>query len=289
LLLTTDEGLHFEARPAASTTSYPTFANLEDAYRTVGSEGFHKALFQSDDAARSWHAVSFGKWTTVYGFTTSGDRVYAVVLRCTGVYACSDYRLYRSRAGSSSWTSSPIPDTNDLHGSEVGLGAFGPDVWVGLSNGGPVALLFSADGGRSFRVAAAELAGLGCRPGPTSSTVVWLSCGTGNDGYWTRSSDGGKKFVGLPLEGSNASSLEAVSDAVAYFELVASNLVLERTTDGGQTFRRVETPPIPSGAGLIVAFRDALHGLAIVRSATAGTLWRTSDGALTWLPVTPSA
>ena len=67
-------------QPAASTpvasdglAALPTFANLEDAYRTVGSEGFHYALFQSDDAAQSWHPVTFGKGTTVYGLTTTAQ------------------------------------------------------------------------------------------------------------------------------------------------------------------------------------------------------------------------
>jgi photosystem II stability/assembly factor-like uncharacterized protein len=295
LLLTTDAGRHFNEQPAASTpvasdglAALPTFANLEDAYRTVGSEGFHYALFQSDDAAQSWHPVTFGKGTTVYGLTTTANRVYAVVASCTGVYACGDYRLYRSTAGSSSWASSRVPDTSDLHGSQVGVGAFGPDVWVSLSNGGPVTLLFSSDGGRFFRVEAAGLPGIGCWPEPTSSTVVWLSCDTGNYGRWSRSSDGGKRFLGLPVEGSNSSSLEAVSDSVAYFELIASPpATLERTTNGGKTFRRIATPPVPSGAGWTVAFGGELHGLAIVRSATESTLWRTSNGGGAWTRAAP--
>ena len=103
LLLTTDAGRHFNQQPAASTpvasdglAALPTFANLEDAYRTVGSEGFHYALFQSDDAAQSWHPVTFGKGTTVTGSQLSHNRgLYAVVASCTGVYVCGDYRLYR--------------------------------------------------------------------------------------------------------------------------------------------------------------------------------------------------
>jgi hypothetical protein len=117
-------------------------------------------------------------------------------------------------------------------------------VWVSLSNGGPVTLLFSSDGGKSFRVEAAGLPGIGCWPSPTSSTVVWLSCDTGDYGRWSRSSDGGKRFLGLPVEGSNSSDLEAVSDLVAYFELVASPLRLlsarqtvARPSDGSRPHR----------------------------------------------------
>jgi len=287
LLLTTDDGLHFKAQPAASAAGVLTFANIEDAYRTVGAGGLRNALFQSDDAAKSWRAVSFGKGTTVYALTTSDDRVYAVVLHCTGVYACSDYRLYRSSAGSPSWTSSAIPDTGGLHGSTAGLAAFGRDVWVSFSNGGPATMLFSGNEGRSFSVVATGIPGIGCWPAATSSTVVWLSCDTGNYGHWSRSSDGGRTFPGLPLAGDNASRLEAVSDSVAIFQRATLPVALERTTNGGKTFLPVATPLVPAGAGLSVAFGDDLHGLAIVRGAADGSLWRTSNGGLTWSQAAP--
>jgi hypothetical protein len=289
LLLTTDGGLRFRAEPAATVNGRPTFANLHDAYRISGAEGDTEgSFFQSDNAGRSWQAVDFGKGTTVLNFTVADGQVYVAVNRCTPTYVCTDYRLYRSAAGSSSWASAPIP-TVDLHGSGIGIGAFGSRVWLTLGNGGPVTLLESTDGGVSFSVASSDIEALSCGPFPTSSSVLWLSCSTGNYGHWSRSSDGGASFVGLNVAGPNGAGLDVVSDSVAFFTSPSDPTVFERTTNSGATFQQLKAPNMSGAAGLQVYFGDPTHGLAVVTNGN-GTgptsLWRTSDGGLTWVRAT---
>lgn len=280
LLLTTDDGLRFSehaAGPISGTQgSGVTFANLQDAYRVAAPGGGNSSLFQSDDAGRTWHEVSFGKSTTVYGLDTAGDRVYAIVASCSGPFHCNDYRLARSVAGSTSWASATIPGSSGLDGAGVGLGAFGSNVWLTLGNGGPVRLLLSTDFGRSFTLESNEISAIECGPISTSLTVVWLSCSTGMEGVWLRSGDAGHIFRGLPVAGPSAGSIiDPVSDEVAFFDSPLRD-VLYRTTNGGRTFHRVSA--LPGGDW---SFGNPLDGL----DAGATGLWRTIDGGSTWVRV----
>ena len=282
------------------------FANARDGYASHSyGQSSDAPVFATVDGARSWHRVSFGPGVGAFDITAARGEFYAVLVRCTWGTAgsapsrCHDYRLARSRAGSTSWSSVPIPGATTLLNDAVSLGVTGTQVWLSYQvkrEGAVPQLLVSESGLAPFvRVAQSALSGvLPCGLYPMTRAVLWALCPTGMQESVLRSTNAGRSFDTVWTTFPTIGSLFIpVSAEVAYrYEGVEhAPQVLERTSDGGPDFKAVAPFPFVGGAGELFLFLDPNDGYAIGsvsrdKSQPTVTMLFTHDGGASWHKVT---
>ena len=289
LLRSSDDGLHFvraslpsvahsTAPIALDSIRYLQFANPEDGYLLVGSTP--GVLYMTDDGARTWPVVRFGRHASVLSIATTPQSAYVTVSHCKGEYCGAD-RLARSLVGSALWTVVSAIPANKEGGWSLEA-AVGKRVWLGTGGGtGDVKLALSANEGKSFVLVWSEPV-LGCDLTPTSDAVVWLDCSGGMMGDWFRSTDGGRTFRALSIRPYHSDPFDPVSDTVAFY-LPAAGVQLYRTANAGRSFGERGVIPVKGAQGASVSFVGASHGLALVGPQQ--ELFRTSDGGVTWTRV----
>ena len=171
----------------------------------------------------------------------------------------------------------------------IGLSAVGDRVWLITGNGmGVVNLFGSADDGNSFRLLRANLPGNSCGLGPTSSEVVWLTCGSMMVSFY-RSADAGQRFVALPVTGVGSTgdtALWPTPGPLMFFMTEPGSSGFYRSTDDGRSFEKLHGLPRafgPNGSDVSdLSFAGPTDGLLLTST---GTLWRTLDGGTTWARV----
>lgn len=307
LLRSEDGGAHFtfvSVPPVPKGYGYDNIGQLSfgtaeegflSLFRDVDKSRVLGLVLVTDDGGRSWtrarlpardSSTPWARGVTIEGpVEASGGRVYLIGIRCTSAGDCPHYRLYRATGWLAKWVSSPGPESGTFNaGGGIDLAGFGSDVWMTVGNGvGPLRLLGSENGGRSFRVLSSP-AGVSCSPMPTGPAVIWLTCPGGMLIAYDRSSDGGSHFVRLPITGvgtvAPSTELWAVSNDLAFFRGVHG---FYRSADGGKRFVKLRRLPRAFGqngaAVAALSFGTSRDGLALA----GGELFRTSDGGLQWL------
>ena len=288
---------------AGSTGSVNTlvFANSSDGYAIEGSTQSDPStigtpVFVTVDGGDSWSRIGFGADVTVFKMVSSGNEFYAVLVHCTAsnagtVSTCVDYRLGRSCAGATSWSSVPIPGTSSLEDTAVGLGADGSSVWLTYLQETVDAvpqLLESNDGVPPFTtMSEPRLVGVtSCAITVTAGSVIWADCPTGMMQSYLRSPDAGRHFQALwSASGTIGASYDALSGDIAYRYLGAQSQLLQRTTDGGQQFVTVARL-VSAGVNQLV-FTNVEDGfaLSLVGTNNVSTLLQTLDGGTSWTTV----
>ncbi|MGP8149604.1 MAG: hypothetical protein ACLPXU_02770 [Acidimicrobiales bacterium] len=291
-----------EALPPASrlTTVYRhgnltvQFQGAERGVAIVGS-----SLFVTSDGGRSWPQARgpiSGTWVYLAKGNTvrmeaAGSVAYVVVIHCLNGDSCPSYGLYRSTNWFSSWVEEPAPDSGKFNAAGgIDLSAFGSDVWILVGNGVSQLTLFgSTNEGRSFEKLVAPSA-ISCGTTPFSDRVLWISCSTGMQVAFFRSTDGGAHLTRLQIFGfgTDGTQLWPVSASTAFFQpgITAVRPGFFRTTDGGRIF--VKLRGLPAAFGTVgqdvasVSFADDLDGFALLST---GLIFGTSDGGSTWTPV----
>jgi len=244
-------------------------------------------LLVTSDGARTWHPARVGSRGFAAAVADRGSQVYALAVKCgQDETSCPVTALYRSAAGSRTWKRMPaagLAQVNESGGPS--LAAWGRSVWIMVGNGeiGSPLLLWSADGGRSFRQAA--VTAVGCWLAATSPAVAWLSCSGGMMLTFDRWVGG--RLARLPVTGAGTGNtfLDPVSDTAVYFGTAvgdAAGLYLSR--DAGARFARIARLPAALGSGTAahMVFVTIRTGLAW---ADGGPLLRTTDSGATWATV----
>ena len=270
------------------------FEGAERGVAVVGS-----SVFLTSDGGGSWRRVpgpiggpwvDFWKGNTVR-IETAGSVAYAIVIHCVNGEDCPSYRLYRSTNWFSSWVKEPAPDSGKSNAAGgIDLSAFGSDVWILLGNGvSPLMIFGSTNEGRSFDKLVAPSA-VFCGTTPFSARVLWISCSTGMQVAFFRSTDGGAHLTRLQLTGfgTGGAELWPVSASTAFFraDTTSTSPGLFRTTNGGRSFVRLRRLPEAFGAVAqkvaAMSFGSDLDGYALLGQ---GLVFRTSDGGSSWTPV----
>jgi photosystem II stability/assembly factor-like uncharacterized protein len=147
----------------------------------------------------------------------------------------------------------------------------------------------STNEGRSFDKLVAPSA-VFCGTTPFSARVLWISCSTGMQVAYFRSTDGGAHLTRLQLTGfgTGGAELWPVSASTAFFraDTTSTSPGLFRTTNGGRSFVRLRRLPEAFGAVAqkvaAMSFGSDLDGYALLGQ---GLVFRTSDGGSSWTPV----
>ena len=264
------------------------FTGPADGYALFGAWGERGPLMATGDGARTWHRVTVGSAGFIAAVAGHGRLAYALVVACKpGLANCPRTLLYRSAAGSTTWTPVPAGGLAQLNASGgPSLAAWGRSVWVMAGNGEvprPV-LLSSADAGRSFR--RTTVPAIGCWLAATSPAVAWLTCSGGMMLTFGRWASG--RLARLPVTGAGTGNtvLAPVTGTAAYFGTgtgtAAGRLYLSR--DGGATFARSGRLPASfrPGTPAHLMFLTIRSGLSWTDG---GLLTRTSDGGASWTTV----
>jgi hypothetical protein len=269
------------------------FANARAGYALLRT-GTQSDLYVTLNGANSWHREVIASNATILHLVATPSEIYAIIAQCSKANVCRHYRLARSALTASTWMTSILPAPSPDSG--IGVGAYGPNVWVSEQSRMAALLFTSHDQGRTFTHSSAR--GLvsinGCDLSATSSSTLWAQCPTGMMVSFLHSRDGGAHWTavaGREFAGTGGGSFDPVSGTLAYIgygdvsPAGAKNLF--RVTNGGRTATAEGRLKCSNLNGLI--FTDVSDGLAAcVQTATPDStvLLGTSDGGATWKKVT---
>jgi len=313
---TTDAGRTWTGVPApladqpdgATGVGQVRFLNLTNGW------AFGPGLFVTHTGGKTWTPVST-HGLRVTSLETVGNRVYAVWASCTGTgsaYAsnCSTFTLYTASASGGAWT--PVGATTT--GVPYGQSGQAPSLTLTGSRGylltasgtleaGPV------DGSAAWQQAGSLPAachtggtegtggtGTGGQPngallGAVNASDLILSClipgGQGSDAEQKlvySSSDGGGSWTrtGTAPAPGTATSL-AASPAASV--MLATDRGIELLPAGASAWQAATlTGAAPAGGFSYVGMTTGEQGIALPADPSAGTVWFTFDGGLTWTP-----
>jgi hypothetical protein len=255
---------------------------------------FGPGLYATYDGGEQWHAIHLGGW--IQDLEPGLGRVYATVFPgsypptcATTGSTCPNEQLWTSPVVSQQWSLDSA--TGDFAGD---VAVHGDNVYLQPAESGliVIGLLVSTDQGGHFTKFSGVGYGRDCELSPTTDTVIWAFCSTGNFGKGLVSNDGGRTFAVTPLgpQCPNSSTLVGASATVAIGACAGTGDPLEQTLDGGQTFIAVQSPPDQIGEWSLIGFTDSEDGYAfwIDESTVPFTqiLWHTTDGGAHWSEVT---
>ena len=318
---TPDAREHFTevTAPPSSAPTYPSdtgsirtlvFANAVDGYALQRSDNSGliydnpSTVFATTDGGVTWHATSFGRGLGIFGLATSANEFYVVLGRCLtkdGGLFCGSYRLGRSLAGSTSWTTVPVPGTGALDGSRISLGAGGSMAVVVYQSATTGRLRLFETGAGQVPLAAVtaepELrAGNGCAPYPMAHDTIWVLCFGGMTETWLRSTDGGSHFEQIwTVFQTSGAVFMPVSNEVAYRseptpQYPMTQTPIERTTDGGRTWTDFGRPPEARIPQILLDDEDGFSVVTLTWNKGAvpekTSLMQTLNGGATWKALT---
>jgi hypothetical protein len=236
------------------------FANTLDGYDLIppSTPGGATRIYATTNGGGSWRPTSITSGTVLALVAAPPSRFYAVTANC-GTQTCDDYQLAGSTAGSTHWSTTPIPETTGLDGSAVGLAVSGKELLVNfdpLVKGGEPHLLIASDGRPPFRIhLVSQLVSVAaCDLSPQPGGAVWASCPTGMlvSVLHAPSVDGPFASV-WDYAGTAGAGLVPVTGTVAYRYTGVPALepekipgdTLQRSTNAGRSF--VDVGPWPFG------------------------------------------
>ena len=283
----------------ATGVSQIRFLNMSDGW------AFGPGLFATHDGGHTWTQIDTNG-LRVTALETVGDRAFALFASCTGTGAafaaqCTSYTLYSSPASADDWT--PVgPATSNLgHGGQAGAAALvltgtrgylvAPEgiLFAGPVNGNTpwqaVAQLPCAagtaqpDGQPSGALLAAVNASaliLACTPpavpGGLQKKLVFTSADGGAS--WQQVAVAPSAGVATSLAGSPPGNL-----------VLATNGGIDLLPAGSTTWQQASVSGrVPAGGFSFVGMTTDSQGVAVPADPTAGAIWFTYDGGLTWMP-----
>ncbi len=282
------------------------FASSLDGYDVVppSTLGGEIRVYVTTDGGTSWHQARINAGT-VLTLAEAPSGFYAVTARCR-FESCDDYRLAHSAAGTTRWSSTPIPGTAGLGGSPVGLAVQGTEVLLNFQpavKGGPPHLLIASNSRAPFEIHLMRpLVSVGaCVLSPQPGGAVWASCATGMlvsylhspsadgpyVGVWRYAGTGGGGFV--PVTGNVAYRYTGI--AVSSPEKLPGDIV-QRSTNGGRTFTDAGPWPFARNLGTTpqFLFLDEQEGFGLgptPTNAASSEVVETADGGRHWTQVLP--
>jgi hypothetical protein len=282
------------------------FANRTDGYAieddTGASTPWAGPLYVTGNGGKSWRAVNIGDHIQVMAMVASSSEFYAVFVHCLGPpddLQCDDFQLAKSAIGTTTWSSVPIPDTTGVDFIDISV----EDGMVWLMDQIPMTFttrLIESIGGVAPFVATAEpalRAVTACSPTAMAGGAIWASCPTGETETYLRQARPGLGFKRV-LVSETVVPFAPVTGAIAYVysgeEPNSSGQrahKMERTVDGGKTFRSLARLAFGGAIAPQLVFANVHDGMALgeVRgkdgSFVPESLFRTRNGGTFWTKI----
>jgi hypothetical protein len=297
------------APDGSSGVSQLRFLNARDGW------AFGPDLYVTHDGGAHWlHEDTGGMRVT--SLETAGARAFAFFASCTGTgpdYGahCTSFSLYSSPAQGDQWQTVPVPAASmQRPGTGAGqpgsaslvlVGGFGGTGYVLVPSG---ELLSGPLTGSGWSVASQQVP---CRPGapgadgqPTGALLaananrLVLVCTSATSAASDTqaksvfaSTDGGARWSpagsGLPNGIATSVAIQAQGNLV----VLATDLGLYRSGDGGRTWHQVQPSPGRAAAGKsgfsYVGMTSPANGVALPADARLGEIFITTDGGISWL------
>jgi len=267
-------------RPSINGTSVDFITQDPEDANAVYIGTVDNGLFYSYDGGESWQQPA----------QISRGRIPYIAVhprnKCI-IYVCADNKLLKSVDCSRTWAAPFLDARTNLKTKAVAVDSYDPEVvWLATSAGD---LLKSADGGASWSTVKNfnndDILRLVVSPADTRHVYV----ATKNNGLW-RTVDGGVKWTDLSqnkgykdLAGAREFYDLAVSVSEPNTMIIASKYGLLRTTDGGDTWAKIDllTPP---GSTVIYSLAVDPKDPNNIYYGTSTTFYRSPNGGVNWVP-----
>jgi len=280
------------------------FANALDGYDLVppSAPGGATHVYATTDGGGSWRPTPITSGTVLTLVAAPPSGFYAVTARC-GSQSCDDYQLARSTAGSTHWSTTPIPATTGLDGNPVGLAVSGKEVLVNFDPpvaGGEAHLLIASGGRPPFKVHLVPqlVSAAACGLSPQPGGAVWASCPTGMMVSYLRAPSPDGPYTSVwDYAGTGGGGLVPVTGKVAYRYTGIPQLrpdklpgdTLQLSTNAGRSFVDAGPWPFAHSTGTTPQFlflnQQDGFGLGPTKGNDATVaVFETDDGARHWTP-----
>lgn len=288
---TTDGGVTWGAPVKVTSLNVPAgyaaphfgvrFANADDGWL------FGQGLFVTTNGGATWSATS-----------VRAD-VYDVGILESSAWAVTDAGLFRSNAGSTTWTAMPSAPIQGGGPFQL-IRATAQVAFIAQQAQFETRLFRTSDGGATWHDLGAPCRGYGMPVATLDGVHLWMICasepGAGNQAKWTYTSDDsgahwtlrayndGVKATGSMPSNGYAHWLAIISTTTGFMANDRGDLY--RSTDQGTTWFGLN---ISHGEGLFAAlqFVDPSHGWLAAETSDISLdgrvgLFRTTDGGATW-------
>jgi photosystem II stability/assembly factor-like uncharacterized protein len=239
-----------------------------------------KGLLKSTDGGKNWHAGGLEGW--IGGVMIDPERP-------TILYARTDGGIFKSRDGARTWTRVHA----DL--KDVDVLVLDPSDSKTLYAGSETGVLKSTDSGRSWKVSSTGMTEAGVEDvaaAPGNSAYALVS----SQGLFERAHDGwARVFTGQPVSAFSFLAVDPQSPETLYG--VTRDGRIFGTSDGGDSWRRLQAPSIPKTTritALAVDPQDAntLYagtinpgGLGLRINGLRTGVFKSTDGGASWRPL----
>jgi photosystem II stability/assembly factor-like uncharacterized protein len=295
---TQDDGGTWEGLPAPLTGAPDGATGVGQIRFLDGTNGwaFGPELWATHDGGENWTQINtHGR--RVIDVETVGARAFAIEADCTGTgqaYAaqCTNFTLYTTPAAGDDWTRLGKTTTN-LNGNgedSAALVLTGSQGYLLAPDGtlysGPVSTTeaWKETGRIPCAVGPAALDGTptGAVFGALAPQDLILSCQTKTI---YQSSDGGATWQQTATVPATSSTATAIASSPAESVILATTRGIEVLPDGSSTWRSATlTATVPGSGFSFIGMTTRTNGIALPADATAGTVWFTTDGGLSWSP-----
>jgi hypothetical protein len=271
------------------------FLNLREGW------AFGPALYETSGGGWPWTLESTGS-QRVTDLEAAGQNALAIFAGCTGTGAdyashCTGFQLYRSVAGSHTWTAVAVPAafrpmTTSQPSSASLVISGGTTGYLLTPSGavlsGPVAGGMWTDiGNAPCQPGAAQLSGSPAGAQLAAGPKLLLACDSaaGGTGQTTLhiSADGAHwTSVGMVPHTGTATSLAAATGSPM---VLATTTGIYFSADSGKTWQSATfAGSVPPGGFSYVGMTNGAQGVAVPADASRGEIFVTSDGGRVWTP-----
>jgi hypothetical protein len=261
----------------------------------INGWAFGPQLWATHDGGEHWQQISTSG-QRVIDVETVGERAFAIEATCTGTGAdyaaqCISFTLYSTPAKTNDWTR--------VGGSTSGLttaSASSAALILTESRGfllAPDGTLYSGpvNGSGEWQSvhqipcspgqAQADGEPSGALLGALSSSSLILDCT--QTGAIYLSSDAGQSWQRASVT-SPAGTATSIAASQAASVILATSQGIEVLPIGSTTWRAAALTSSPAGGFTFVGMTNSVDGMALPADSSAGTVWFTTDGGLSWAP-----
>jgi hypothetical protein len=248
-------------------------------------------LWVTTNGARTWHKVALPDDGLIYGLTTTGPHLYALIIEHHGIGpCCTRFHLDHADLSATNWSGVSVAKGPNRVPSVLGeVTAVGENVFFSQQHGSEAVLYTSHNGGVTFQKSVHQnLASTsGCTLTGTTTKKVWAECSSDGHRSFHFSNNAGRAwfpYVRTHRYPKSVSFFATAGDGFSYFGIGAPTTIVYRINIGARRAHAIGSLDCSDVVSML--FMSGSHAYAICQNATGRfVLDRSIDGAESWRPV----